>query len=94
MLGLGLRRALGVGLGSSLAALHSRAATDLSFAHCEQIESNPLTKRDKLPLFNQIKAEHVLPAVESDLAEYHKNFKALESTLSKDKANFGVVLDF
>lgn len=43
--------------------------------------TNPLLKKDSLPLFEEIKSENVLPAVEYDLNQLKTKFSDLESLL-------------
>lgn len=46
------------------------------------IASNPLADKSGLPKFAEIAPEHVLPAVERDLAELKENFEELESVFA------------
>ena len=44
------------------------------------LKNNPLLGNEKLPLYDQIKAEHVVPAIEHILQETESEFRHLEST--------------
>lgn len=42
----------------------------------KNLSNNPLLKKNSLPLFGQIKADHILPAVEYDLSNLKTNFQS------------------
>jgi len=47
------------------------------------IKTNPLLSKSKLPLFTEIKASDVQPAIEFNLNELSKNFESFESMVEK-----------
>lgn len=67
-------RSYGVGLFSSAFLSHNYSRR----AGCEPLRVstyiNPLSRKDSLPLFNEIKPDHILPAVENDLSGLKKEF--------------------
>lgn len=54
---------------------------------------NPLLNFEQLPFFNAIKAEHVLPALESVLADCRTQIKALEQLDNPTWANFAAKIE-
>jgi hypothetical protein len=53
--------------------------------------NNPLMKNSGLPLFGEIKADHVVPALEEDIASLKTNFQTFEQQLVDKKADFKLV---
>jgi oligopeptidase A len=45
------------------------------------LDDNPLLQKNSLPLFHEIKSDHVLPAIEQDLSLITSNFKSFETEL-------------
>ena len=45
------------------------------------LELNPMTKKDTLPLFKDIKPEHMLPAIQADLTDMKMQLSAFEKVL-------------
>jgi hypothetical protein len=66
--------------GSFFSAHNVRCDANGSKLHMSTVSSpvtNPLLDKSKLPKFDSIKSEHVLPAVQSDLKELKTNFEGI-----------------
>eukprot|EP00186_Timspurckia_oligopyrenoides_P003753 CAMPEP_0182442316 /NCGR_PEP_ID=MMETSP1172-20130603/1235_1 /TAXON_ID=708627 /ORGANISM="Timspurckia oligopyrenoides, Strain CCMP3278" /LENGTH=722 /DNA_ID=CAMNT_0024637091 /DNA_START=113 /DNA_END=2281 /DNA_ORIENTATION=+ len=61
----------------------STIAADKTDASSTALKSNPLLSASNLPLFGEIKAEHVVPAMEFLLEQLEQDFSELENTLDK-----------
>lgn len=97
-----MKRSLGVGLASALIASkpsrlgpNSPSITNRFISACDasnmDLKSNPLMKNDGLPLFNEIKPEHVVPALEHDISELKANFQSLETSIQGKQKDFTLV---
>jgi hypothetical protein len=71
-----LSRPLAVGILSNAFLLKSYSNSTYCATHeITDDPSNPLCKHDGLPLFQEIKAEHVVPAVKNDLHKMKSHFE-------------------
>eukprot|EP01031_Cornospumella_fuschlensis_P043668 gene43668-53401_t len=79
-------RPIGVGLLTHTLFSVTHKATCEPLKHSSAISavdlaSNPLLQKDGLPKFKEIKAEHIVPALEHDLNSLKTSFQGLESKL-------------
>jgi hypothetical protein len=71
-----LSRPFAVGVLSNAFLLKSYSNSTYCASHeITDDPSNPLCKHDGLPLFQEIKAEHVIPAVKNDLHKMKSHFE-------------------
>lgn len=67
--------------GNSVCQPLRSTTTDADIKQIEDISTNPLMKKGSLPLFTEIKSEHILPAVQEDLKTLKSNFQDFEAIL-------------